>query len=85
MLKVPFPACGIFTVTEQVNPRPVEHLLDAAPDARACLRCRAPDRRQKLDNHWRVDCRDVQITESVAGTLERFLPLPLMLRVAEAV
>ena len=84
MLKVPFPACGIVAIAELMHARPVEHLLDAAPDARAGLRCLVPNRRQKLDNHRRVDCGDVQITESVAGTQERFFPLPLMLRVTEA-
>ena len=82
MLKVPFPACGIFTVAKLVNLRPVQHLLNAATDARAGLWGLAPDRRQKLDDDWRVDGADVEFTESIAGSLERFLPLPLMLRVA---
>ena len=51
----------------------------------AGLRRLVPDRLQELDDHRRIDLGDVQIAESLAGTLERLLPLPLMLRVPEAV
>ena len=55
VLKVTLPSGLGFAVAEPVHPRPVEHLLDPATDARAGLRCLVPDRRQELDDHRRVD------------------------------
>ena len=82
MLKVPFPSGWVFTVTELANLRPIQHLLDAATDTRRCLRRLLPDRRQELDDHWRIDLANAEIAERLAGTLQRLSVLPFVLVVA---
>ena len=84
MLKVPFPAGRIFAVTEVVNLRPVENLLDAATDAAAGLRCLAA--RSASRNLMTIGASisaTLRSPKALLARCERLLPLPLMLGVAE--
>ena len=84
VLKVALPARRVLAIAEAACLGPIEHLLDAAAQARPGLRGARPDRLKELDDRRRVDIGDVELAESGVGLREARAPLRAVLVVTEA-
>src|SRR5262249_54920223 len=79
MLKMPFPASGVWSLAQLRSGRPIENLLDARPQPRSCLWRGFPDWRQERHHGVGLHVSHVDLAECLTGAVERRAPLLCML------